>query len=29
MSDKTHWVCTKCGGKGCQYCNKGWEKNVR
>ena len=23
---KTHWVCTKCGGKGCEHCNKGWEK---
>ena len=23
--DKTHWVCRKCGGKGCDYCHKGWE----
>ena len=26
MSDKLHIICTKCGGKGCQHCNKGWEK---
>ena len=31
MSDRTHWICTKCGGKGCEHCNKGWEigHNVR
>ena len=26
MSDNTHWICTKCGGKGCEHCNNtGWE----
>ena len=25
MSDKSHVICTKCGGKGCNYCHKGWE----
>ena len=22
---KSHAVCTKCGGKGCDICHKGWE----
>ncbi len=26
MSDKRHVICIKCGGKGCEHCNKGWEK---
>jgi len=26
MSDNTHWICSKCGGKGCENCNyTGWE----
>ena len=25
MSDKSHIVCNRCGGKGCDYCHKGWE----
>jgi len=23
---ETHWICRKCGGKGCKHCNEtGWE----
>ena len=22
----SYWICRKCGGKGCEHCNKGWEK---
>lgn len=25
MSEKSHVVCNECGGKGCDYCHKGWE----
>ena len=25
MSDRSHTVCIRCGGKGCDFCHKGWE----